>query len=302
MERSLLVGVDGSPESRAAVRWAAEEAVRRGAKLWIGHVRTWLDDVHAAPEQPDGVRGLTARLLDEAADEAHRVSPGLTVRTELLVGGAPAEVLVRAAERAELLVLGSRGLGGFAGLVVGSVGLAVTARCERPTVLVRASAVRRSDAAQDDEVHWTGEIHRTGEVVVGVDSRDPSPETLAFAFRQAGSLGTGLRAVHGWEPPASWGYAGWVPPHETWEQFGTIEADLLEKAVADVRDRYPDVPVVLDARAGTAAGAVVEASHEAALVVVGRRRRPHPVGMRLGPAAHAVLHHAHAPVAVVPHD
>ncbi|GAA3023217.1 universal stress protein [Kitasatospora albolonga] len=291
MNRTLLVGVDGSPESRAAVTWAAAEAARRGTELRISHVQTWSDDARSAPGAPGGVRGLTEQLLDETAAEVRRAHPGLTVRAELLVGGDPADLLVRSAEQAGALVLGSRGLGGFAGLVVGSVGLAVAARCERPTVLVRASSSETTGG------------HQKGEVVVGVDSHAPSSVTLEFAFRQADLLGAKLRAVHGWELPAAWSYSGWVPPHETWEKLGNIELERLDTAVNPVRDRYPDVPVILDARAGTAAGAVVEASRDAAaLVVVGRRRRPHPVGMRLGPAAHAVLHHAYAPVAVVPHD
>ncbi|WP_457032709.1 universal stress protein [Kitasatospora sp. P5_F3] len=290
MNRTLLVGVDGSPESLAAARWAADEAVRRGADLRIGHVQTWLDDVHSAPGQPADVQALTLRLLDDAAAEVRREHPGLPVATELLVGGDPVDLLAKAAVQAELVVVGSRGLGGFAGLVVGSVGLGVAAHCEQPTVLVRASAA---------ETTGTG---RPAEVVVGVDSRTPSLATLEFAFRQAELLGTSLRAVHGWEPPAAWGYAGWVAPQESWDSLGLIETELLDQAVDTLREQYPAVPVVLDARVGTPSGAVVEASGGAALVVVGRRHRPHPFGMHLGPVAHAVIHHAHAPVVVVPHD
>jgi nucleotide-binding universal stress UspA family protein len=111
-----------------------------------------------------------------------------------------------------------------------------------------------------------------------------------------------LRAVHGWTPPAVWGYPGWVAPRIETEQFRTIEDELLSQALSVRRDKYPDVTVVEDSRIASGAGAVVDASGDAALVVVGRHRRRHHLGLRLGAVAHAVIHHAQAPVAVVPHD
>ncbi|MFJ8042809.1 universal stress protein [Kitasatospora sp. NPDC096147] len=311
MDGTLLVGVDGSPESISATRWAAEEAVRRGLVLRILHARTWLDELHTGPDRPEELRSATARMLADAEREARRDHPKLTVETESAAGGAPAELLLKAAAGAELVVLGSRGLGGFAGLVVGSVGLGVAAHCERPTVLVRAAAVdpaERANAAAGHDASGDGSAgdgaagDGAGEVVVGVDVRSRSTETLEFAFRQAELLGVPVRAVHGWMPPAAWGYAGWVVPQQQWTELEEVEGELLRAAAAPLRARYPRLSSVLDCRIDTPAGALVAASAGAALVVVGRRHRPHPFGMHLGPTAHAVLHHAHAPVAVVPHD
>ncbi|MER7753664.1 universal stress protein [Kitasatospora sp. NPDC097643] len=294
MSTYVLAGIDGSPESTAAARWAAAEAVRHGLTLRLVHARTWLDDIHADPAQPADVRALTTRMLSDAERAVLDAHPGLEVRTELIEGGEPvvalAEALNEAASGAELLVLGSRGLGGFAGLLVGSVGLAVAGRCEVPAVFVRA-----------------GESERPGgpdrpEVVVGVDTRATSPEVVEFAFHQAARRGAVLRAVHGWEPPPVWGYAGWVPPLAEAEQFRAIEGELLTGALIGWREKFPEVEVVEDVRIGTGASALVDASTDASVVVVGRRRRPHHAGLRLGPVAHAVLHHAQAPVAVVPHD
>jgi nucleotide-binding universal stress UspA family protein len=286
----LLAGIDGSPQSTAAARWAADEAVRLGLRLRLVHAQTWLDDVHADPSRPTEVRGLTRRMLADAQLEVRRSHPELEVSTELVAGDAPVDALAGAAAAADLLVLGSRGIGGFAGLLVGSVGLAVAARCEVPTVLVRATGgERRGD-------------HGGREVVLGVDTRSPADEVIDFAFRQASSRGAVLRAVHGWAPPPVWGYAGWVPPQAEADQFRAIEAELLTEALTARRAKYPEVVLVEDCRTGTGASALVDVSGDAALVVVGRRRRPHGAGMRIGPVAHAVLHHAKAPVAVVPHD
>ncbi|WP_030263973.1 universal stress protein [Streptomyces sp. NRRL B-24484] len=290
MPQYVLAGIDGSPESAAAARWAAGEAVRRELPLRLVHAQTWLDDIHADGAQPTDVRGLTLRMLADAREEVRAAHPGLEVGAELIGGGDPIDVLVEAAAGAELLVVGSRGLGGFAGLVVGSVGLALAGRSEAPTVLVRPAGTQDGPAPE-----------RTA-VVVGVDTRSPSPEVLDFAFAEAARRGAVLRAVHGWTPPPVWGYAGGVGPQFEADQFRAIEAELLDEALTGWRAKYPEVTVVQDCRIAGGAQAVVDTAEDAALVVVGRRRRRHRVGLHLGPVAHAVLHHAEAPVAVVPHD
>ncbi|KJY27021.1 universal stress protein, partial [Streptomyces sp. NRRL S-495] len=232
---------------------------------------------------------LTERLLDDAARQVRSVHPGLEVHTGLLAGHEPTAALLAAAAESELFVVGSLGLGGFEGLLVGSVGLDVAARCEVPVVLVRAA--RTQPAGADGAT----------EVVVGIDPRAPADEVVEFAFQQAAARAAVLRAVHGWTPPPVWGYAGWVAPPVETERFRAIEAELLGLALSGWRAKYPEVTVVEDTRIGGGAGAVVDASGNAALVVVGRRRH-HRLGLRLGPVAHAVIHHAQAPVAVVPHN
>lgn len=290
MSSYLLAGIDGSPESAAAARWAADEAVRRGVPLRLVHAQTWLDDIHADPSQPADVRALTTRMVSDAKEEIRGIQYGLEIRAELIGGGDPVEVLAEAATKSEMLVVGSRGIGGFEGLMVGSFGLALAGRCDVPLVLVRAGDSERP-AAPDG-----------AEVVLGVNTRDPAEDVIDFAFREAARRGAVLRAVHGWTPPPAWGYAGWVSPQIEAGQFAAIEAELLGNALTGWRAKYPDVVVVEDCRIGSGASAVVDISSDACLVVVGRRRRPHHIGMRLGPVAHAVLHHAHAPVAIVPHD
>ncbi|MEU6972020.1 universal stress protein [Kitasatospora aureofaciens] len=291
MRKFVLAGIDGSAESTAAAQWAADEAVRRGHALRLVHAWTWEDDVHADPGQPAQVRALTERMLADAARQVRSAHPGLEVHTGLLPGHEPTASLLAAAAESELLAVGSLGLGGFEGLLVGSVGLNAAARCDVPVVLVRAAAQTQQAGARD-----------AAEVVVGIDTRAPADEVVDFAFQEAAARGTVLRAVHGWTPPAVWGYAGWVAPRIETEQFRAIEDELLSQALSMWRDKYPDVAVVEDSRIVGGAGAVVDASGDAALVVVGRHRRRHHLGLRLGPVAHAVIHHAQAPVAVVPHD
>ncbi|WP_030245398.1 universal stress protein [Streptomyces sp. NRRL S-350] len=290
MSRFVLAGIDGSAESTAAAQWAADEAVRRGHALRLVHAWTWEDDEHADPGQPARVRALTERMLAEAAQQVRAAHPGLEVHTGLLPGHEPTASLLAAAAGSELLAVGSLGLGGFEGLLVGSVGLNMAARCDVPVVLVRAARARQSGARDD------------AEVVVGIDARDPAEEVVDFAFRAAAARGTVLRAVHGWTPPAGWGYGGWTAPQIDTEQFRVVETELLSQVLNPWRTKYPDVAVVEDSRIAAGAGAVVDASANAALVVVGRHRRRHHLGLRLGPVAHAVIHHAQAPVAVVPHD
>ncbi|WP_329491784.1 universal stress protein [Kitasatospora sp. NBC_01246] len=141
------------------------------------------------------------------------------------------------------------------------------------------------------------------EVVLGVDTREAAADVIDFAFRAAARRGAVLRAVHGWTPPPVWGYAGWAAPQPEAEQFRAIEDELLTLAMTGWQEKYPGVTVIQDSRTGSGAAALVDVGAGADLVVVGRRRRPHHhAGLRLGPTAHAVLHHAQAPVAVVPHD
>ncbi|MFG3228471.1 universal stress protein [Kitasatospora sp. NPDC048194] len=284
MTSTVAAGIDGSPTSTAAARWAAEEAVRRGASLRLVHAWPWLTDGVASFAEPDDLPEAAQRTLAAAAEEVRAQHPRLTVHTDTVLD-APVDGLVAAAEDADLLVLGSRGLGGFSGLLLGSVSMAVAGRSATPVVVVREPAADRPGS---------------GEVVVGVDAHGAEEEVLAFAFREAALRGARLRAVHGWDLPPLFGYAGGAVPAGEVAQLEALEAKLLSLALAGQRERHPEVEVVEDVRLGAARG-LVETSAGAALVVVGRRGRAVELGPRLGRTAHAVLHHAEAPVAVVPH-
>ncbi|MEU1290023.1 universal stress protein [Kitasatospora sp. NPDC005856] len=288
--QQVLVGLDGSPQSEAAAMWAAQEAHRFGAALRLLHVWPWLSGAEAERQaRPDDLRPAALDALARVADRIRTAHPDLTVETAVR-GDDPVDGLVAEAQGQRMLVLGSRGLGGFAGLLVGSVSLAVAARASVPTVLVReAQPLPRTDTAP------------VREVVVGLDSCEPDEAVLEFAFTQAERRGARLRAVHGWEPAPAWAFGSMMPPPmDLPDQEGT-ETALLSEHLAPLRAGHPGVEVVEDVRIGGAANAVLDASAGAELVVIGRRERRHRIGMLLGPVAHAVLHHSTAPVAVVPH-
>ncbi|MFE7528339.1 universal stress protein [Kitasatospora sp. NPDC057542] len=289
--RHVLAGLDGSPRSESAAMWAAAQAQRLGAPLRLLHVWPWLSDENLDRAEPGDLRPAALDALARVADRIRLAHPDLTVETAVRPDD-PVDGLVAEAREQELLVLGSRGLGGFAGLLVGSVSLAVAARATVPTVLVREAAAPLP----------VGNAGTSGEVVVGLDSSEPGEAVLAFAFAEAERRGATLRAVHGWEPLSAWAYGSMMPPPMDIPGQERTEAALLSQHLADHRRRHPDVAIVEDVRLGGGAKALLDAAAAGAeLVVIGRRERRHRLGMLLGPVAHAVLHHSTAPVAVVPH-
>ncbi|MGV9264161.1 universal stress protein [Kitasatospora sp. NPDC003701] len=290
MTPPVLAGVDGSPASTAAAQWAAEEALRRDAPLRLVHAWPWLTDGRAAFADAEALPAAAQQVVLDAADALRRRHPGLAVHADVVLDAA-VDGLVAAAADAGLLVLGSRGLGGFAGLLLGSVSLATVARSAVPVVVVRPTGVRGGKAA-DRAV--------PPEVVVGVDPRTVNEAVLAFAFHAAGLRGARLRAVHGWELPPAFATVGFLPSQPEVAELEGLETEALSRALAGWRERYPGTELVEQVGLG-AARTLVAASGAADLVVVGRRHRPHDLGRRLGRVAHAVLHHADAPVAVVPH-
>ncbi|WP_314612856.1 universal stress protein [Streptomyces stackebrandtii] len=289
MYRTVTVGLDGSQESLVATQWAAEEALRRAVPLRL--LRAWSidEDPWARPVDPATARGWGERTLAIAERRLRRRHPGLDVEAEW-VAGDPVEVLCAAAEEAELLVLGSRGLGGLAGFLAGSVSLAVLASTRRPVVLVRPH-----DPLEPEQ-------DRTGEVVIGLDVSAPSDEVLAFGFAAADRYGCDLRAVHSWSVPALYGpdMGGVLPLLMT--EVAEDARRALDEALAPWTEKFPGVVVVRDCRQGRPAQDLMELSHDARLVVVGRRIRRARIGTHIGAVTHAVLHHCLAPVAVVPHD
>ncbi|MEU8619610.1 universal stress protein [Streptomyces sp. NPDC048623] len=294
MTAQVTVGLDGSGESLAAARWAAGEAVLREEPLRLVTVDEW----PSVPEVPASYKSAAAEraatLLDETAERATKDHPGLDVRTERARGRA-AEVLTALANGSDLTVLGSRGLGGVRGFVVGSVSLAVVAAARQPVVLVRAE--RPEDALEDAPEE--APTPAFGRIVVGVDIYHPCEPLLGFAFAEAARRNAPLRFLHTWTLPASYGYASIVDPG-VGEQLGERLEGGLDDLIAPWQKRFPEVPVTARAVVGSAAYQLVVASRDAGLVVVGRRARPVPVGPHLGHVAHAVIHHSPAPVAVVP--
>ncbi|MEV6104945.1 universal stress protein [Streptomyces sp. NPDC051940] len=300
----VAVGLDGSGESRAAADWAAREAVRRGLPLRLVHAWEW---------PPRGVAGLAAdetaagwgrRMLDDAQARLHERHPELDVETRQ-ISDAPVEVLLRAAVRAELLVLGSRGASGFAGFLVGSVGLATVARASCPVVLVRAGPERsgrhaggdgRGSAVPGLDVGRPSAVADQGAVVVGLDVGRPCDELIAFAFDAAARRSASLLALNVWQPPLPFAH-----PRSSLPARDEAERALLA-VLRPWHEKFPEIRLTAQVVSGNAAARLLSATSGAALLAVGRRRHRPPLGTRLGAVAHAVIHHAVCPVAVIPHN
>ncbi|MEU6144574.1 universal stress protein [Streptomyces sp. NPDC047081] len=302
---TITVGLDGSPQSLAAADWAAREAEQRGADLRLVYGMEQPAYTYApfagipAPGALDAQRPWAEKLLEETRSRLARRHPALPISVGLS-GDQPVAALLAAAENSELLVLGSRGLGAFAGFVVGSVALAVVARTERPVVLVRAG-----ERAEDERLPDAGGDAATTtpyrDVVLGLDLENPADAVVGFAFEAAQRRAAGLRVVHGWSLAAVYGYGAAMDAGLN-EELAEQARERLTEVLAPWREKFPGVEVREQAVIGSAGRHLVHASRDAALVVVGRRIRRVAVGGHIGPVTHAALQHAVAPVAVVPHD
>ncbi|MEU3854421.1 universal stress protein [Streptomyces sp. NPDC029554] len=306
MTRTITVGLDGSPASLAASDWAAREAQLRDLPLRLVTAWEWQAPAFApttglgVPVPPSDLQRASAqRLLAQARSRVGEAHPGLRIDTDE-IPGLPVPALLKAAEAAELLTLGSRGLSKAAGFLLGSVSHAVLASCERPVVLVRAAEHGEHEApAETSERQATGVTHPR-DVVLGLDLLRPNDAVIDFAFDAASRRAARLRIIHGWTLPPYY-YGGELMPDLN---DGMVE--LVRSELSDVlrpwQDKYPTVEVSAQATIGGAGRHLVDASYDAALVVVGRQIRHAPVGAHIGPVTQALLHHAVAPVAVIAHD
>lgn len=273
----VVVGVDGSEGSLRAAEWAALAAHRHGAPLRIVSAPALPPRMRARnavpPTVADQLSGESARALRAAVTRSEEVSSRLLVDAGLVVG-PPALAVTASGAGALMLVVGARGAGGFAQLLLGSVSRYAAMHAACPVIVVR------------EETHA---VHR--EVVVGL--RDPQDATaaLAFAFDEAAARGAALVAVHSWSSipaPAS-------RPADAERLAAETDRNLAE-ALEPWRAKYPGVTVRRDVVHGHPARALAAYSGRADLVVMGRHRGGHAIGG----IEHAVLSHAHGPVAIVP--
>ncbi|MFI7382653.1 universal stress protein [Streptomyces sp. NPDC049813] len=289
----VVAAVDGSDDSRRALEWALAEAARREADLRIVHVRQYAPGLQpavlvAGPDEPvdDQVIGAVRKAL-----ESREGPPPLEFISR---EGLPAAVLPEMSTEARLLVLGSRGRGGFASLLLGSNGVAAARDAACPVVVVPPPG---------RVVHGEVPVRPGPRVVVGVQTDDPDATVLGFAFEHAARTGARVQVVAAYPWPAlAWSAFGDFTPTTVDQEAAERETlRLAEEAVAERRKSHPEVEVDLFVAAGDAAGHLVANSREAELVVVGRHRRrftrPAPI---LGSVTQAVLLHAASPVAVVP--
>jgi nucleotide-binding universal stress UspA family protein len=275
----VVAAVDGSEESLLAAEWAAQEAQRRGAPLRLVSAVTMPPRMHARHADPrtvaDELSDESARALSEAVTRSKEVSSGLLIDASVLPG-PPALAVTASGSGALMLVVGARGAGGFAALLLGSVSRYAAMHAASPVVVVRQE---------------TNAVH--GEIVVGIGDPLDATATLAFAFDEAAVRGASLVAVHclTWNPAASWqpGGAERVVAQAEWN---------LAAALRPWQEKYPAVPVRSDMPHGHPARVLASYASRADLVVIGRHH--HDTGPAIGGTQHALLSHAHGSIAIVP--
>jgi nucleotide-binding universal stress UspA family protein len=279
----VVVAVDGSSPSLHAVSWAAEEASRRGVRLVVVHacLRERYEGDTPDEEEPASERKVVHELLAAAVERARRRCPDVAVEAEVL----PQETvsaLLGLDHLSPLLVLGWRGHGGLAGLLLGSVSLQVASRATYPVVVVRGDPDHRRP--------WHGGV------VLGAGPNGTAQELIGFAVEAAALRRTELHLVHAWHPDAV------IPGRAVREDAGAPAQHARELLAAVVLPDTPDgVTVRRSCAPGGAASVLLRAGADAHLIVVGAQpRHGRHRGLQLGPVNHAVLHHAPCAVAVVP--
>ncbi|MCX2749602.1 universal stress protein [Arthrobacter sp. MI7-26] len=278
----IIVGYDGSAAAVPAVRWAARQAAQRNCRLHLVHSTLWPAITHDLGPVPgvegSGLRRAAEDILTEGVARVHDAVPGLAVKTTLSYGW-PAEHLRTLSSGAALLVLGTRGAGGFMGLLIGSVSLELAATADCPVAVIR------------------GGENLGGPVVVGVDV-DDWELPLRHACNLAALAGAALRVVHVRKKH-------WIPrPNpdaavSTQDQAEPRVQALLDTAARSAHETIPDLDLQIRSPIGTSIpGSILAEAQDASIIVVGTKGRGLVRGT-IGSAAHAVLHHASCPVLVV---
>jgi nucleotide-binding universal stress UspA family protein len=279
----VVVGVDGSDTALRAVRWAADEAARRGASLRLVTAFGWTEDISV------GYPGLNIHYRDVLLDEYRRAlatavetargrQPELELSHELRIG-QPIGALADEARRAQLLVVGDRGLNRVEGLLVGSVGVAMATHAACPVVVVRGP--ERADSTQP--------------IVVGVDGTAVSEAAIAFAFQAAADRSVPLIAVHTWWDT----FVDQSPAVLFRDEEQVRQQEPVARQLAGWSEKYPQVEVTGVVARDRPVHQLLERSSGAQLVVVGSRGHGELAGMVLGSVSNALVHRAECPVAVV---
>ncbi|MBE3073383.1 MAG: universal stress protein [Actinobacteria bacterium] len=288
---SVVVGVDGSPSSEFALRWAVDEALRTHQPLHVVHaleVEVVLSEKH--PLGTEEVPASSDPVATAAMDVVATTSPEVQTTPHSITGFAPT-TLIAASRVAGTVVLGSHGRGAIHTALLGSVTHQVAVHGHCPVVVVRENSAQAGVGS--------------GRVVVGVDGSEASGPALGYAFAHAASTGCGILVVHTWwwEPLEGVNLGegvilgeGWTGD---WTQIANQEETLVAESLAGWMQKYPDVPVLRHVVRGDPVAELLEKSHGASLLVVGSRGRGGFIGMLLGSVSRRVLKRATCPVAVV---
>lgn len=290
-EDIVVVAVDGSEASQIAVRWAANTANKRGIPLRLAASYTMPQFLYAEGMVPpqelfDDLQAETLEKVEEARGIAHEVAPELKIG-HTIAEGSPIDMLLDMSRDVTMIVMGSRGLGGLSGMVMGSVSAAVVSHASCPVVVVR----------QNNPVN---ESTKYGPIVVGVDGSEVSQRATEYAFAEAAARSCELIAVHTWmDMQVQASLAGLSAAQQQWEEVEREQSELLTERLQPLIDQYPGVPVKKVITRDRPVRALVEQSDGAQLLVVGSHGRGGFKGMLLGSTSRALLQSAPCPMMVV---
>lgn len=290
----VVVGYDGSPAAQEALRWAAREARARHASVHVLHIQPPLPaeavGYSVASGAPDEFEQAGHALLEQAKDIVRQVEPYVTVTTSLEHEAVTPALLDASSSGASVLVMGSRGRGGVAGLLLGSTSTQVSSHASCP-VIVLHDPEQRSYNGEPTEF--------AGRVVLGLDGSELSRDAMAFAFEYACRHGLGLTALHTWDVPLPETVPPMVVSRDELDDVQEDELKLTARQLAAFTEQHPEVDLKQKVVRGSAESVLVSAAKDAALVVVGSRGRGGFLGLVLGSVSQALLQNAVSPVAVV---
>jgi nucleotide-binding universal stress UspA family protein len=283
----ILVGVDGSAESDAAVRWATREAVMRGMTITLMHVVPPIPDWPIASRQAE-IAEMWEQSACDVMEQARKTvlanmgeSDSSQPRTEV-VHSAVVPTLIDASRRAWMMVMGGRGMGALGRFLLGSVSSGLVHHAHCPVAIIHAD-----EGAADDKAP----------VLVGVDGSPASEGAIELAFDEASRRGVDLIALHVWSDVGVFPILGM-----DWREYETQGAEVLAERLAGWQERYPDVRVQRRLECDKPAHWLIEESHHAQLVVVGSHGRGGFPGMLLGSVSSALARSVRVPLIIVRHE
>lgn len=277
----IVVGIDGSRTAELAMAWAASEAGLRNASLLIAHAGD-VDSMAGSAAPTEYGRALMA----DAQATVYDSDANCEVST-LLSAEEPTQLLTRLSEQAELVVVGSHGLGRASGAILGSVAYRVAGHAHCPVAIVPTG--------------WATPKAAQRSVVVGVSALPAGLSVLNYAFTEAGRRGVAVTAVR------SWHRADWNPQlpevlYDAGDRFEDRQAERAELILRPVRDAHPDVEVVTVVTGKPIEDALLSAAQNAELLILGTRAADGRRLSRLGRTSSRLAHQSPCPVIVVGHQ
>jgi nucleotide-binding universal stress UspA family protein len=286
----IVVGVDGSTHADVALRWAVQQARAVGAELQLVHAygRAFGTDDDQTSDEHARADAVLAAIVDHNRDVLDDVT--WRARTQSAGRGSPARVLMDEARYADLVVVGSRGIGGFGQLLLGSTSYRLVSQTPTPVAVIRFDGKN----APDRDAFPMG-------LVVGVDASDSGDRALHWAADEARRRNVPLAVVHARPLPTHPMYAMSSVPDMDRQRAAIVEhgTRVIDRALTRAADALDGIDVIGHALVEPPAQALAAHSGER-VVVIGNRGHSYVGGVLLGSVSHQVLHHATGPVVVVP--